>query len=252
MFLYPLTRQNRITLARAFATVPRVDISIDCVIQDQMGKAYVNSLENPQHFMIELDGFFCYLAGNLTSESGRAFAAKIPASRMIMPGTEGWYEVVKAAYGEQLIPIKRYSYDSNTLSIDHLRQLAADNPHTPHIQRIDAALAAKDLRYISTGAFESPEDFVQRGIGFCLLHDEQSIGGAYASLVHAGAIEVSIIVDPDHYRRGIATALCCQLLLWCLENHVRPNWDAANEESCYLAEKLGYTNKREYDAFYLK
>jgi hypothetical protein len=35
----PLAKANRILIARAFAQVLRVDMSIDCVIDDQMGQA---------------------------------------------------------------------------------------------------------------------------------------------------------------------------------------------------------------------
>ena len=60
------------------------------------------------------------------------------------------------------------------------------------------------------------------------------------------------MVDPKHHRQGIATALAAQLLTWCLENPVDPHWDAANAESCGLAEKLGYRKTGEYTAYYLK
>ena len=70
---FPLTKQNRIVLARVFATVPEVDISIRCIIEDQMGKAFVDSADNPASFMVEQDGFFVYFAGELTSDKGKAF-----------------------------------------------------------------------------------------------------------------------------------------------------------------------------------
>lgn len=253
MFLYPLTRASRIQLARAFATIPRVDISIECVLEDQMGKTFVDSPDNPQAYLLELDGFFCYYAGDLTSDTGRAFVAKTPNGRMLMTGSSGWHEVVQSAFdAERLIHIKRYSYASDSLSVEHLQQLAANNPNTPHVRRIDAALAATKNPYVEIGAFESPEDFFQRGIGYCMTDGDTIIGGAYSSLVCSNAIEISIVVDPAYRRKGIATALSCQLLLWCLAHHVAPHWDAANAESCGLAEKLGYSEKAEYAAYFLK
>jgi RimJ/RimL family protein N-acetyltransferase len=50
----------------------------------------------------------------------------------------------------------------------------------------------------------------------------------------------------------VATLLAGRLLKWCVENDARANWDAANPESCKLAEKLGYTQAGEYHAHYLK
>lgn len=252
MLSYPLTRQNRLRLARAFAAVPRVDISIECALEDQMGAAFVDSANNPQFYMIEQDQFFCYLAGQLTTDAGHDFLKGIPNGRFLMAGSLGWEAAAQTVFGERIVPVKRYRYSSSSLSFDHLKTLASSNPHTPNIRRVDAALAATDNPFLSTGAFESAADFEQRGIGFCLLNDATMLGVAYSSLVCSNAIEVSIVVDPHHQRQGIATALSCQLLLWCLERQNAPHWDAANEESCKLAEKLGYQKDGEYLAYYLK
>ncbi|HRK90831.1 MAG TPA: hypothetical protein PK152_17010, partial [Anaerolineales bacterium] len=59
---YPLTKVNRIRLAQAFRNVPRVDISIECVLEDQMGKAFVDDTQNPSACMIQI-GPFHYFAG---------------------------------------------------------------------------------------------------------------------------------------------------------------------------------------------
>ncbi len=252
MIEYPLTRSNRVVLGRAFATVPRVDISIECAIEDQMGKAFVDSATDPQVFLIEQDRFFCYLAGDLTTSSGRNFLSSIPSNRFLMAGTPGWQEVAQAFYGERLRPVLRYSYSSQALSADHMRRLAATSPHSANIRRVDAALAGQETPYLALGAFDSAEDFVERGIGYCLVSGDSILGGAYASLASGNAIEVSIVVDPKHQRQGIATALAAHLLLWCVEHSVTPHWDAANLPSCGLAEKLGYRNTGEYTAYYYR
>ena len=48
----------------------------------------------------------------------------------------------------------------------------------------------------------------------------------------------------------MATALASQLLLDCTRRGLRPNWDAANRESCRLAKKLGFAFAEVYDAYY--
>lgn len=254
MIAFPLTRLNRIRLAQAFAKVPVVDISIACVVEDQMGVAYVDSLENPSYFMIELDQFFCYLSGNFQNEAGHAFLKNIPHGRFLMAGTDGWDSAVKTVLSadDKLIPVERYMYSSDSLSIAHLDKLASNNPNTPHIKRFDVASASADNPFLSLGAFESVEDFIGRGIGFYMQKDDKVVGVAYSSLVCSNAIEISIIVEPDYYRQGIATALSCQLLKWCIEHHLAPHWDAANEESCKLAEKLGYQPEGKYMAYFYK
>ena len=251
MIAYPLTRANRLRVAQVFANVPHVDISIECVLEDQMGKVFVDSTENPHYFLIEQDSFFCYLAGDFSTDAGRTFLSKLPRGRFLMAGSQGW-DVVQDVYGDGIMPIPRHHYSSDTLAREHLQTLAQNNPNTPNIKRIDPALISKGIPFLEIGAFESQKDFLERGVGFIVMQNEQSIGVAYSSLVASNALEVSIVVDEAHRRKGIATALSCQLLLWCLERSIAPHWDAANDESCALAEKLGYSDKQAYTAYFLK
>jgi GNAT superfamily N-acetyltransferase len=249
---YPLTRPNRLRLARAFANVPRVDISIDCILEDQMGKAYVDSVDEPALFMVEQDGFFCYFAGDLTTAAGRAFLRTLPGGRMLMAGLPSWTDAMQDMFGERALTLTRTTFSSDSLKVDHLQRLLSESPQREHIQHVDLALASSKSSYLEMSAFDSPEDFVERGIGYCMVQDDAIIGGASSSLVCSDAIEVSIVVDEEHRRQGIATALSASLALWCLERRIAPHWDAANEHSCKLAEKLGYTRVGTYTAFYLK
>ena len=58
-----LNKANRIKLARAFKYVKRVDCSIDCVVEGQMGKVFVDDPNEPRVFRIQV-GPFCYFAGD--------------------------------------------------------------------------------------------------------------------------------------------------------------------------------------------
>jgi GNAT superfamily N-acetyltransferase len=78
------------------------------------------------------------------------------------------------------------------------------------------------------------------------------VGAAYSSLVCGRGIEVGVFVLEDCRRQGIATILASRLLKWCIENSAEANWGAANPELCRLAEKLGYIQTGEYQAYYLK
>lgn len=105
--------------------------------------------------------------------------------------------------------------------------------------------------FVELSDFDSPEDFVQRGVGFYLERRGRVAGAAYSSLVCSKGIETSIFVREEHRRQGMATILACNLLQWCIENNAEANWDAANAASCGLAEKLGYTQTGGYEAHYL-
>ena len=253
MIAFPLTKVNRIVLARAFASVPRVDISVDCVLDDQMGSAYVAQPDDPTVFLIEQSGFFCYLAGDTRSAAGEEMVRELPAGRLLMSWNAGWQEAIERMHRDRLVPIKRYQFSSDKLSLKHVSGLLHSSPVRDQIRRLDAHMVRRTSEPIlSVSDFESPDDFVRRGIGFGCVDDGRLVGAAYSSLVSSRGIEISLFVDEGHRRKGIATAVSSALLQWCLERGIEPHWDAANEESCKLAEKLGYVPTGTYQAYYLK
>ena len=250
---YPVTKANRIKLARAFKKVPRVDLSIDCAIEGQMGRAFVDDPEEPTAFKIEVGPFF-YLAGDPAGPGGKAMIEAIAPYTLFMPSSPGWIEAAKAVYGERLINFARYSFSAENVSAQHLEQLCSRSPFKGDVRRMDVPFAAQvwgQDHFVDLSDFDSPDDFVQRGVGFYLERRGTIAGAAYSSLVCSKGIETSIFVTEEHRRQGIATVLACNLLQWCIENNAEANWDAANAPSCGLAEKLGYTQTGGYEAHYL-
>lgn len=251
---YPLTRANRIRLALAFRDVPRVDISIECVLEDQMGKAFVDDLENPSAFMIRI-GPFHYFAGDSTVNGGLEMVKGFQPYNLFMSASAGWAEAFKQQYGERFVAIERYSFSPEKMSIEHLKELCQSSTFAKDVKRMDTALVERVSRqdhFINVSDFESPVDFEERGIGFYAEKDGKIIGAVYSSLVCSTSIEVSLFVEEEYRRQGIATVLSANLVRWCLEHGIDAHWDAANLESCKLAEKLGYVHAGTYSAYYLK
>ena len=52
-----------------------------------------------------------------------------------------------------------------------------------------------------------------------------------------------------HRRRGLATAVAAVMILYCLDHDLKPCWDAANEMSACLAEKIGFAGRTPYRAY---
>ncbi len=246
---FPLTKANRILLARAFRDVPRVDLSIECVIENQMGSAFVDDPVHPTAFLIRV-GPFHYLAGDPAGPGGQALVAGLDPFGLIMSTGPGWIDALGEAYGEKVKKYPRYRFTSERLSLERLECLWEPSPWKGKVQRIQPPIAAQvweqpGLADISD--FDSPADFHARGIGYCVLEEGRMIGTAYSSLVCSQGIEISLVVEEAYRRQGMATALSCALLRWCLENGMDPHWDAGNPPSKGLALKLGYTFQEEYD-----
>jgi len=218
-----------------------------------MGRAFVDDPQEPTVFKIEVGPFF-YFAGDGTGLGGRAMLEEIVPYTLFMPSSPGWIEAAKTMYGERLAGFDRYSFSSEHISAEHLDHLCQESAFREDVRQMDLSFAAQlwgQDHFVDLSDFDSAEDFVQRGIGFYLEKHGTVVGAAYSSLVCSRGIEVSLFVMEDYRRQGIATLLASRLLKWCIENNAEANWDAANLESCRLAEKLGYIQTGEYQAYYL-
>lgn len=250
---YDLTPAHRLVLARAFRACPRVDTAIDCAIEGQLGRALVDDVERPTTFAITV-GPFWYFAGEPAGPSGLEILSELPAFGLMMPSTQGWRESAEALFGSTMRVFPRYRFSAAALSIPHLEGLLTASPHRHQVLPIDAALAGRlssgNEPLLDLADFASVADFLERSFGFTLLDGERPMGLAYASLVCSHSLEVSVFVDERYRRRGVATAVSAALLLESLARGLRPNWDAANPESCALAERLGFVSTGSYEACY--
>lgn len=247
-----LTKANRLQIARAFRHNKRVDFSIECAIEGQLGRVFVDSLHHPTAYQLTV-GPFEYFAGDAHGSGGRLLLQALPAYHILMPSPDPWPELARELFGEHLRSFTRTSFSAEGLTKEHLTHLLGQSPLRDRVVPLTLNLAAQIAgqdSYLDLSDFDSVPDFIERGFGYTMLDDSKAMGVAYSSLVCSRGIEVSVFVEEAYHRQGVATALCSRLLLDCLTYGLRPNWDAANPESVALAKKLGYTLLGPYDAYY--
>lgn len=248
-----LTKANRLKIARAFRFNKRVDFSIECAVEGQLGRVLVDDPGQPAAYCLRV-GPFGYFAGDAASAAARELMASFPAYHLLMPSPAEWLELAQEIFGEDLVSLPRYSFSAAQLSAGHLSQLLAGARFRDRVVPIDLELASQAAgqpdSFLDLSDFDSAADFFERGLGYAVLDGGKMVGAAYSSLVCSQGIEVSVYVEERHRQRGVATALCSRLLLDCLALGLRPNWDAANAESVRLARKLGYGFVEMYDAHY--
>jgi GNAT superfamily N-acetyltransferase len=98
----------------------------------------------------------------------------------------------------------------------------------------------------STGAFPNADAFLKHGLGYCVLYDGQPVGFALSYATYNSGIEIDLWIHEAHRRQGLATTVSAHLITTCLDRGLEPHWDAANDESANLAEKLGYRRVEHY------
>lgn len=221
-------------------------------LQGVMGKIYVTSQEDPISAMAVL-GDFCFLAG----KPDREFVSADAGFMILVPGNEGWAELIEECLGGRAGKVVRYAVkkEPDVFDREKLRETAEKVP------------AGYELRLIERDLFEhcgkigwcrdwvaqysDYDTYRKYGLGAVLLKDGEPVSGASSYSGYIGGIEVEIDTREDYRRRGFASVCGARLILECLDRGWYPSWDAQNKWSLALAEKLGYHFEREYAAYEL-
>ena len=199
-------------------------------------------------------GDFCFLAGEPSPELVERADAPI-----LVPGSAGWEEVIRAVLGERAVPFTRYAtrQEPENLRQDRLIHFIRSLPQEFIVRPIGREMYftlmeeewARDL----CGCFADASDFLGRGLGFVVTQGGGlPLAGAASYAVCDGAIEIEIDTRPDFRRMGLATACGGKLILECLRRGLYPGWDAHDRRSLALAEKLGYRLAHPYTAYWVK
>lgn len=250
-----LGAQPGAAVAELFDASPRVDFGIDAALERQMGEILTDSPEEPSVAVVR-QGPFRYVAGDPASPAAQLAIGALAPSCLLMPSADGWLERIQSVFEDRISPCPRFRFRANALSRHELRAIVENSSHRPNSHPIDLNLA--DRLWHEPGnlaefdGFRSPRDFVERGLGYCVIERNRVIAVASSSLVCRQGAEVSIYVEQRYRRRGLATLLGALMADACLARHLEPHWDAANRESCGLARKLGYVEAGTYTAYYLQ
>ncbi|CDQ42008.1 MULTISPECIES: GNAT family N-acetyltransferase [Virgibacillus] len=232
------------------------DTQILSCLQGHMGEAWVDDPVHPTVAQITV-GDFTFFAGDAYSNTATELLGNIPDRILAIVHTKEWADQLEARYQGAFEKIKRYRFrkQATDLKIKPLEDYVAKLPENYELKRIDRSnILNPSLHAISedfTGNFHSIEDFLERGIGYCVLYNGKVVCGASSYSVYNDGIEIEIGTNPDYRRKGLAKITASALILECLEKGWYPSWDAANLASARLAEQLGYVMEGAYDSYFI-
>ncbi len=225
----------------------------DAILEGSMGRAVADNVDEPQVAVLEAPKLkLSIVGGDARHPVAREYIKQLPKMAALFFGSDGWEELVRSVHGGKLIEMPRYAFTSEALNPEHLREQGARIPDGYRLVQLDLDLARRLGAEKSAFAgdhmlnFDSPEDFIARGFGFCLLHGDEIASVATTFAVCQKGIEIQINTRKEHQRKGLATVVAAHLVVHSLEHDLDPNWDAANESSVGLATKLGYTPQGTY------
>ncbi|WP_234117590.1 GNAT family N-acetyltransferase [Clostridium hydrogenum] len=233
------------------------DTMILSCLQGHMGKAYVDNIKNPTAAEI-IVGELVFFAGDPNAEAAAELLNNLPANCFVVVSTDGWKDCIEKIHEGYANKFQRYAFkkDKKYLNYNHIKSLISMLPEGYELKKVDKDIAYdKSFHELSedfTAQFDSIEDYLNRGVGFCILHEGKVVCGASSYSVYDSGIEIQIDTDPKYRRKGLATVAAAALILHCLDRGIYPSWDAANLTSVHLAEKLGYVMDGPYDTYHIK
>ena len=227
-------------------------VLIDSVLEGDFG--YTDAIIiNNEIKTVRLDsGSFTIIAGDSSLiEVDKLF--DIRPIYVITPQNLEWDNVIKKKYKNLLVPLKFVEFHYKNTNTKKLQSLINIIPDSYHIKEFDCTLSKKaeiDLEneYLFEN-FNSLSDFIDKGLGFCTVHNGLVVSAATSMAKSSKAIDIEIQTHKDYRKRGLASAVGAKLVLSCIEKGVKPMWLAANVASEKLAEKIGYTKTGEYISY---
>lgn len=91
-------------------------------------------------------------------------------------------------------------------------------------------------------SWSSNENFLEHGIGFCLMKNEEIISLAFSAFITRDMIDIGIETAKDYRGKGLGFFPAMEMVKYCIENGYRPIWGCRKDNlaSQRLAQKLGF------------
>ncbi len=241
-------------------SIPKEEVCIWSCIEGIMGRAWVNDIDEPLYGIVAVADFLFLLGQvpDLFSVELLNIIETLGKNQIIVSENPDWENIILKAFPEKIVRFMRYSFhwEPDIFDKKRLADFAQGKGDGFDVVPFTIEIAEKALLSSFTADFcmfyESPKTFLELGIGYCIIQDEQIVAGASSYSSSKGAIDITIGTINEYRRKGLAIKCASRLILACLEKGIYPRWDAANLESVALAEKLGYRFKEAYQVFTIK
>lgn len=218
-----------------------------------MGEFYTNVSEDAAMAIL---GDFAFYAGNPSEELVKYKPGSCKQDFIIMvPQNNNWAELIEKCYKDKARKVTRYAFkkEKDIFDVEKLKEVVAGLPSDYEIKIIEEAEYnacrkngwANDL----VSQYKDYNTYKSLGIGVAVLKDGELVAGASSYSTYDKGIEIEIDTKKEYRRKGLAYVCGAKLILECLEKGLYPSWDAQNEWSVALAQKLGYHFSHEYVAY---
>jgi RimJ/RimL family protein N-acetyltransferase len=206
------------------------------------GFVWVDDLDHPTVGIVIFG--MAFLLGDAKHLLATGIVRNLPPMLSVIPPNDAWLAVVKSEWGQHFSAKTFWHFAPITAPT--ARDVAP--PPECTIARIDPQLFEKVQHLDSDlcAGYQDFKSFSAHSKGYCALVDGKMVSAAALVAQHDGLAELTVYCDPRFRQRGIAQSTCANLLEACQKDGQKVYWEAANQSSCGLARKLGFTSARSY------
>ncbi len=251
MTFAPLVSAPHEILRPLFADFPGLHGIIDSALEGATGQVHADNASHPRvaHVLV---ADFHLIAGDPGAAAAPAALDAVPAGdHLVAP--DSWADLLWAS-GRPMQPYERFAFRSppywDRRSLAAMKAALAEGLILERVTA-DSAKAFASLNPSFVSNFRTPDDFIERGVGFGVRErgSREFVAGCSSYTVSSHSVEFEIETREDYQRRGLALVTGAALIEYCLDNGLEPCWDAAHEGSARLAERLAFAGRREYLAY---
>jgi hypothetical protein len=169
-------------------TSGRRDTVLLASMEGNIGRTWVDRKENPDIAII-VAGDFAFLLGNvkLLNEKANLFLCALEEckGKIIVTDESSWVSILSRHYTESFSRFKRYSFkkEMQVFQVEHLKDnvkmIEPDFQITKIDERIYHMVMQDPFMADCCSFFSSIEEFMEYGIGFVIIKDNQIVAGAY-------------------------------------------------------------------------
>lgn len=217
----------------------------------QRGQVFVDRQPNPKSALVTNNFGFMYLIGaEVNPEFDDTMVELISGAKRIKSSYLLWYSPPQAwqqkldVAGARCRERIRYEFHGSSSG-------PVNCPSGFEMRRLDAELIPKTKKFnveIDSRFWSSAQDFIENGLGFCIIKDDDVVSICYAAAISDGLAEIDVATDEAYRQQGLAALVTRQFIRECLTRGITPAWDCFeyNTGSRRLAEGLGFSELVHY------
>lgn len=232
------------------------------------GEIYLDSLKNPELYLIFDKGNFVLYVGGETANYEKYIKCINYIKENILTESikKEFYDSIKISYTSDLwknamldifydITVhqdKRTLYRYDIANID---TKIVEN-HSCEIKPINEEILndckLENLKFLKeeiTGMWGTVDGFIKNGFGYCAVYDKRLISWCTAELVSKHHCGIGIETIEEEQKKSVGTALTANFVKECATRNLIPHWDTwtRNLPSVKIAEKVGFYKTEEYE-----